>query len=775
MRLRVFRVLTVRRWRFAAAPVLGALALLAVAGVSALPALYPAIAGASKTWPGRTRPAQVARAQLGRGSGRQLSLSQAPPGLRTAVRRTLGVPDTAQSSPSQQAKLTAQGGVAGDQFGYAVAIYRSTAVVGAPGRNSDTGAAYVFVQSGTGWVRQKTLTASDAAKGDEFGWSVAIYGSTAVVGAPGKNSNTGAAYEFVQSGTAWTQQAERTASAGAAGTQFGYSVALWGEEGGDWWVVVGAPGQNSNTGAAYSFTSDGPGCPCQQTLTASDGAANDRFGSSMALSGVTAVIGAPGKNSNSGAAYIFLGYGSTWSQQAELTASDAAASDQFGSSVAVSGSTAVVGAPGENSDTGAAYVFLQAGSTWSQQAKLTASDAAANDRFGVSVAIVGSTAVVGASSKSSSTGAAYLFLRSGTAWSQQAKLVASDAAANDDFGRSVAVSGLAAVVGAPVENTSTGAAYVFALGFQPELTAPAGAFGDEFGYSVAINGSTAVVGDYANNSAYVFVGSGSSWSRQAELTASGAGQFGWSVAIYGSTVVVGAPATNSYAGAAYVFVRSNGTWSQQAELTASDAAPDVSFGYSVAIYGLTAIVGEPSIERGLGGAAYAFVRSGSTWSQQAELTPHDSGYCDDFGWSVAIHGTTAVVGADQEAGAAGAAYVFVRSDGTWPQRAKLTAPDPAANDSFGYSVAIYGSTAVIGAPGENSNTGAAYVFVLFPGTGWSRQATLTAPDAASGEEVGYSVGLYGSTAVAARPTATSAQGGRTSSCDRAPPGHNKPN
>ena len=220
------------------------------------------------------------------------------------------------------------------------------------------------------------------------------------------------------------------------------------------------------------------------------------------------------------------------------------------------------------------------------------------------------------------------------------------------------------------------------------------------------------------------------------------------MAIYGSTVVVGAPATNSYTGAAYVFVRSNGTGSQQAELTASDAAPDVSFGYSVAIYGLTAIVGEPSIERGLGGAAYVFVRSGSTWSQQAELTPSDSAYGDEFGWSVAIHGTTAVVGADQAAGAAGAAYVFVRSSGTWPQRAKLTAPDPAANDSFGYSVAIYGSTAVIGAPGENSNTGAAYVFVHSPGTGWSRQATLTASD---GGEVGYSVALYGSTAVVSAP------------------------
>jgi hypothetical protein len=750
MRLRVFRVLTVRRWRFGATPVLGALALLAVAVVSALPALFPAIAGASKTWPGRTRPAQVARAELGRGSGRQLGLSQAPPGLRTAVRRTLGVPDSAQSSLSQQAKLTFKSGASGDQFGYSVAVYGSTAVVGAPGRNSGTGATYVFVRSGSTWSRQAELHASDAHSRDEFGYSVAIYGYTAVVGAPGKNSNTGAAYEFVRSGTAWSQEVKRTAPDGAAGDEFGYSVALWAADS-ESWTVVGAPGKNANTGVVYVFTAYAPGCPCTTNLTASDAAANDRFGSSVALSGVTAVIGAPGKNSNSGAAYMFGGYGSTWSQQAELTASDAAANDHFGSSVAVSGSTAVVGAPGKNSNTGAAYVFYPSGSTWSQQAELTASDGAANDHFGVSVAVVGSTAVVGASSKSSSTGAGYVFVRSGTAWAQQAKLVASDAATNDQFGRAVAISGSTPVVGAPGENSSTGAAYVFALPFQPELTAPNGSFGDEFGYSVAISGSTAVVGDYGNNSAYVFVRSGSTWSTRAKLTASGAGQFGWSVAIYGVTLVVGAPATNGYTGAAYVFVRSGSTWSQQAELTASDAAPDVSFGYSVAIYGSTAIVGEPSIERGLAGAAYVFDQSGTTWSQQAELTPSDSSYGDEFGCSVAIDGSIAVVGTGCDvAGAVGAAYVFVRPGSTWSQQAKLTAPDGAAGDSFGYSVAIYGSTAVIGAPGKNSNTGAAYVFVR-SGSTWSQQAELTASDAAVNDEFGYSVALYGSTAVVGAP------------------------
>jgi hypothetical protein len=140
------------------------------------------------------------------------------------------------------------GGASGDIFGQSVAIYGSTAVVGAPYKNSYTGAVYVFVRSGTAWSQQAKLTAADGASRDYFGISVAIYGSTAVVGAPGKNSNAGAAYVFVRSGTAWSQQAKLTAADGASGDNFGFSVAIYRSTG-----VVGALGKNSNTGAAYVF------------------------------------------------------------------------------------------------------------------------------------------------------------------------------------------------------------------------------------------------------------------------------------------------------------------------------------------------------------------------------------------------------------------------------------------------------------------------------------------------------------------------------------------
>lgn len=198
-----------------------------------------------------------------------------------------------------------------------------------------------------------------------------------------------------------------------------------------------------------------------------------------------------------GAAYVFVPVGALWTQQAKLTASDNAAGDDFGWSVAVSGTTAVVGAWVKNSSTGAAYVYVRSGTTtWTQQAKLAASDGAANDNFGISVALSGSTAIVGASGMNSSKGSAYVFVRSGAAWIQQTKLVASDGAAADYFGMSVAISGSRVLTGA-YKNSATGAAYIYVLpSQQAELTASGGVAGDYFGVSLAMSGSTALVGDY---------------------------------------------------------------------------------------------------------------------------------------------------------------------------------------------------------------------------------------------------------------------------------------
>ena len=364
---------------------------------------------------------------------------------------------------TQEAKLTASDGLAGDAFGVSVSVSGDTAVVGAGfkkiGLNRGQGEAYVFVRSGTTWTQQQTLTALDGATNAVFGFSVSVSGDTAVVGAPNQDENDspGAAYVFTRSGTTWTQQQKLTASDGSFINEFGISVSVSGDT-----AVVGAF-QQQPVAAAYVFVRSGTTWTQQQKLTASDPVAGDDFGFSVSVSGDTAVVGASfaafGGSVSQGKAYVFVRSGTTWTQQQKLTASDGVAGDLFGFSVSVGGDTAVVGATGNNSR-GAAYVFVRSGTTWTQQQKLTASDGLAGDAFGTSVSVSGDTAVVGAIGNNSQ-GAAYVFVRNGTTWTQQQKLTASDGVAGDFFGRSVSVDQGTAVIGAQAKNSAQGAAYVF--------------------------------------------------------------------------------------------------------------------------------------------------------------------------------------------------------------------------------------------------------------------------------------------------------------------------
>ncbi len=382
-----------------------------------------------------------------------------------------------------QPDLAASDGAAGDDFGISVAVSGGTAVVGAYAKTvnakAKAGAAYVFVQTGTTWSQQQELTPSDGAASDYFGACVSVSAGIAVVCAPahtvGSNAAQGAAYVFVQNGSTWSQQQELTASDGAAGDRLGSSVSISGGT-----LVAGAYGVNSTQGAAYVFVQNGTTWSQQQKLTASDGVPGDYLGLSIALSGNIVLAGSTyknfGANAEQGAAYVFVRNGTTWTQQQKLTASDGAVNDHFGISVGLSGSTAIIGARdkkvGANNQQGAVYVLVQSGTTWTQQQVLTASDGASSDHFGESVTVDGNTAIVGAYGKASGSnvyqGAAYAFVRTGTTWTEQQRLTPSDAATNDYFGYTVGVSGTTAIVGAFGKtvgaNTSQGSAYVFNQG-----------------------------------------------------------------------------------------------------------------------------------------------------------------------------------------------------------------------------------------------------------------------------------------------------------------------
>ncbi|MBN8226712.1 DUF11 domain-containing protein [Corallococcus macrosporus] len=406
-------------------------------------------------------------------------------------------------------------------------------------------------------------------------------------------------------------------------------------------------------GAAYPVSLDLLIATEQAKLTASDAGAESYFGFSVSLSGDTAIVGAPfhdtAAGESAGSVYVFVRSGTTWSEQAKLIPSDAGAGNAFGFSVSLSGDTAVIGAPGHETATGVtgtAYVFVRSGTTWSQLVELTPSDSELNMQFGWSVVLSGDTALVSAvsiSGDNSSSGAAYVFVRGGTTWSQQAKLTPSDPVAFEQFSWSVALSGDTALVGALSADANTGA-----------------------------------------GAAHVFVRSGTTWSEQAKLTISdpvSGRYFGESVAISGDTALVGARSNVSYAGAAYVFVRSGTTWSEQAKLTANDSGASDLFGFSVAISGDTALVGAPYVDESIVGAAYVFVRSGTTWLRQEKLTVTDAAN-GESGWSVALSGDTALVGARSEDLAAGPAagsarvYVLLSDANADLQLSKQASPAP---------------------------------------------------------------------------------------------------
>jgi hypothetical protein len=264
------------------------------------------------------------------------------------------------------------------------------------------GRAYVFTKTPTGWKQVAELKGSDAVSGDRFGFSVAISGANAIVGADG----SGRAYVFTKTAAGWKQVAELNGSDTVAGDQFGYSVAISGTT-----AVVGASEHADYAGRVYVFAKTATGWKQAKEFKGSDTVAGDFFGFSVAISGTTAIVGAQSHANGAGRAYVFTKTTTGWKQAKELKGSDTrAAGDNFGQSVAISGSTAIVGAPNHPSGAGRAYVFTKTATGWKQTGEPKGSDTVAfADYFGVSVAVSGTTAIVGAWGHASNAGRAYLF------------------------------------------------------------------------------------------------------------------------------------------------------------------------------------------------------------------------------------------------------------------------------------------------------------------------------------------------------------------------------
>jgi hypothetical protein len=372
-------------------------------------------------------------------------------------------------------------------FGHAMAIEGDVAVVGAYRDwtvERQAGTVFVFRHNGSGWIEEAELVPSDLAADDEFGVSVGVSGNAIVVGShldDDNGGNSGSAYVFTFDGRTWTQAAKLTASDGVPYHNFGYAVAIDGEN-----IVVGAnldDDAGANSGSAYIFERPTGGwSDMRETakLTASDAAANDEFGNSVSIDRETVVIGVHHGSSAGGlwcgAVYLFQLKNSGWTEQAKLTASDAADQDRLGISVSIDGDVVVAGAWGDDDGglhSGSVYLFEKPPGVWkdmTETAKLTASDAVDGDHFGWSVAVDGDHVVVGAPAHlmdGSGYGAAYAFDRPAAGWTdmtETAMYTASDGAQYDDYGTAVAVSGERFAVGAPFHETGStyaaGAAYI---------------------------------------------------------------------------------------------------------------------------------------------------------------------------------------------------------------------------------------------------------------------------------------------------------------------------
>ena len=384
-------------------------------------------------------------------------------------------------------------------------------------------------------------------------------------------------------------------------------------------------------------------------------------------------------------------------EDVKIVPSDGDTSDKFGFSAGHSGDTMVVSTLQDDDvapEAGSAYVYVRNGSAWSLQQKLLAADGDIGDWFGYSADIDGDTVVIGSrmdDDNGGNSGSVYVYVRSGQTWTEQQKLIASDGEATDLFGHSIDLDGDTLIIGA---------------------------IGDD---DQALSAGAA----------YVFVRNGQTWTEQQKLTASDGGlldEFGTSVVVEGDQAIVGSIGDDDNgdnAGAVYVFTRNASIWSEVAKVKAFDGATSDNFGLSVDLEGDTFVTTAPADDDNgsTSGSAYVFVGAGPTWTLEQKVLPNDGSPQAQFGESSALENDRLVVGAWNEANVqsgAGSAYEFVRSGTTWQQRHKLVASDAAQSDNFGGTLGLSDGGVVVGAQNDDdngNNSGSAYFYQLALGRG----------------------------------------------------------
>jgi len=663
-------------------------------------------------------------------------------------------------------KIQASNKALNDYFGHSISTNNNKTIVGTYGKDTQTGAAYIFANN----TEVQEIQASDGSTFDQFGWSVAIKNNIIVVGADKNDSNKGAIYIFNYNGS-WTETQKIIASDDTYNSSFGYSVAI------DDVIVVGANGDDesgSNAGAAYIFNYNGNEWIETQKIVSNDIEASDNFGESVAISNDIIVVGAYNEGENiEGAAYIFRLSGEVWVQEQKLQSSSMGNSYYFGNAVDIDNDIIIVGSYSDGGfSAGAVYIFRLSGEVWIEEQKLESSDIAPSDNFGWSVAIEDDIIIVGAKNETSLTGAAYMFRYNGSTWIEEQKIVATDKETNDLFGQSVSIHNDFLAIGAHQESTGfyrAGSAYFYnaisedalpqnyPVKYNTDLnkwalykgTKPqAYIFNNVDKNAVIFNGSIpiqfydkdnlryleagdnyySVGGDTIAMSKYLvgtqvdennFILKNQLIKNKCNLSVSSGGiigkiqgsdidgndYFGYSVAIDNGIIIVGAFGESeggSNAGAAYIYKYNGSSWTGEQKLLSSDIGISDRFGKSVAIENDIIVVGAYGEDTDTG-AAYVFRLSGEIWAEEQKLTASNKKESDFFGWASAIDNEVIVVSARNEGiNSSGSAYIF-RYDGTWTEEQIIQSSDIEANDRFGCSIAI--EEDVIAISSESEDTG----------------------------------------------------------------------
>lgn len=592
---------------------------------------------------------------------------------------------------NETAKLTASNAYGSDNFGHSVVIDGDMILVGAP--NHTGGIVYSFEFDGNIWDETAIITSSDPKVGGRFGLAMSLKNNQVLIGADGNNGSdisSGAAYLFEYNGDDWTQKAKLFNTDGINVKDFGKSVAL-----GNGQIIVVSRSNSVSPAYAHVFEQNDNQWIQTSTITSNAQFSSYTFGTALAVYNDQLYISSYYDNgsNDSGGIEVYNKPFTEWVKTTDIVASDSAAYDQFGYEVSLSGNRALVGAYGDNESdddhSGAAYFFEYDGENWINVGKFTGNGGS----FGKSVSLSGNSALIGAPDENTDindSGAVYFYFHNGIKWNEAGKLVAEDPVEGSDFGLAVDIENWRAVVGAPRQE----AVYVFdfndnLLQFEQtaKLVKPEGNEDILFGRTLSLSDDRILISGHPfpipvcmitcppypeiEGYAYIFEYDGNTWLEMPQLTASDGFEgnyFGASVSLDNDRAIIGAPLDDEYgngAGAAYVFDFDGVNWVESTKLTATNPSAHETFGAAISLSGdqaliSTAILDSMPVEHN---KVYTFKNVDNTWNEFGQITPNanESQHPIEFGTSVSLSGSRALIGApsDNEHGTnAGSAYIL---------------------------------------------------------------------------------------------------------------------